>query len=190
MPVKNGKDAILIVFFLRVIETLMIPSLQLDVSPLYNHQHLWLSHCSRTQLAIALACVAQLVGMSSINQKVAGSIPRQVEVHMRGNQSMFLFHIHVSLSLSLPSPLSKVNVLQWDFFFLILKEGIQLQNRNNLSGPISGFIKLLPKRLLQNTVNSSNKKKIVYLSFYCLIIFFRKCFPSGSFLPLKVNIPF
>ena len=67
----------------------------------------------------ALAGVAQLVGVLSCNQKVAGSIPGQgtclgcrfsprsecvqslVWAHMRGNQSMLLSPIDVSLSLSL-----------------------------------------------------------------------------------------
>ena len=64
---------------------------------------------------IVLASVAQLVGASSGNQKVAGSIPDLVRTFpvracMEGNQLMFFSHINVSLSLSLSKTMKKMSL--------------------------------------------------------------------------------
>ena len=67
--------------------------------------------------SIALASVVQMVGASSINQRIKGSIPSEgtwlgcgsklVRARGRGNQSLFLSHSSVSLPLS-PSPFPSV----------------------------------------------------------------------------------
>ena len=65
---------------------------------------------------VALAGVARLVGASSLNQKVAGSIPRQ-STNQSGGSIPFLVHTiprsmflpRSDVSLALPSSLSKSN---------------------------------------------------------------------------------
>ena len=69
----------------------------------------------------ALAGVAQLVGTSSYNQRVAALIPSQdtylidhlilVRVHVGSNQSMFLSHVSIFLSI-------------WILFFTVLSGGL------------------------------------------------------------------